>query len=317
MPDDLVSIVIPTFNKGPLIEATLNSVLHQTYPFLEVLLIDNGSTDDTREKIDSFLILHPGLFRVIDLEENKGPSNARNIGILEAKGNYIFLLDGDDLLMPRKIEKQVKYMNENPSIGLSLTPYLIYSPGRRFSVRLVIELDSRKLVQGWIGMSYFGGLVESTGCIRRSYLDPALLFDLTLMGSEGLDFTIKWLEQFPVGVLEEPLTIYRISPSQLHHDVAAISENVTRVTNKYISLPKERVKLLGQQAAFFRLDNIRFKPKFSVLLFLFFSIVTFNSLNIRMAWWIVSRNIRAIINGVRYKRAVDRQLGAVEIEGTL
>ena len=314
MPGDLVSIVIPTFNKGHLIEATLNSVLHQTYPFLEVLLIDNGSTDDTREKIDSFLLLHPGLFKVIDLKENLGPSNARNVGISEAKGVYIFLLDGDDLLMPRKIEMQVKFMNENPSIGLSLTPYLIYTSGRRFSVRLVSELDPKKLVRGWIGMSYFGGLVESTGCIRRSYLDPALLFDLTLMGSEGLDFTIKWLERFPVGVLEEPLTIYRISPDQLHHDVAAISENVTRVTNEYISHPKERMKLLDQQAAFFRLNDIRFKSKYFVFRFLFSSFVTFNSFNIRMTWWVASRNIRAIINGARYKRAVDRQLGALEIE---
>ena len=314
MQGDLVSIVIPTFNKGRLIEATLSSVLHQTYPSLEVLLIDNGSTDDTREKIDSFLLSHPGLIRVIDLKENLGPSNARNVGILEAKGEYIFLLDGDDLLMPRKIEKQVRYMDENPSIGLSLTPYLIYSSGRRFSVRLVSELDPKKLLRGWIGMSYFGGLVESTGCIRRSYLDPALLFDLSLMGSEGLDFTIKWLERFPVGILEEPLTIYRISPDQLHHDVAAISENVTRVTNEYISAPKERMKLLNQQAAFFRLNDIRFKPKYFVFRFLLSSFVTFNSFNIRMMWWVASRNIRAIINGARYKRAVDRQLGALEVE---
>lgn len=314
MPNNLVSIVIPTFNKGPLIEATLNSVLNQTYPFLEVLLIDNGSTDDTREKIDSFLLLHSGLFKVIDLKENLGPSNARNVGILEAKGKYVFLLDGDDLLMPRKVENQVRYMDENPSIGLSLTPYLIYSSGRRFSVRLVSELDPKKLVRGWIGMSYFGGLVESTGCIRRSYLDSALLFDLTLMGSEGLDFTIKWLERFPVGVLEEPLTIYRISPDQLHHDVAAISENVTRVTNEYISLPKERIKLFDQQSAFFRLNDLRFKPKYFVFRFLFLSFVTFNSFNIRMTWWVTSRNIRAIINGARYKSAVDRQLGALEIE---
>jgi len=317
MPDDLVSIVIPTFNKGPLIEATLNSVLHQTYPFLEVLLIDNGSTDDTREKIDSFLILHPGLFRVIDLKENMGPSNARNVGILEAKGKYIFLLDGDDLLMPGKIEKQVTYMDENPSIGLSLTPYLIYSIGRLFSVRLVSEVNPKKIVQGWIGMSYFGGLVESTGCIRRSYLDSALLFDLSLMGSEGLDFTIKWLNRFPAGVLKEPLTIYRISPNGLHYDVSAISENMTRVTNQYISLENERVKLLNQQAAFFRLNDIRFQPKYRVLYFMFFSFVTFNTPNIRMGWWIISRNIRAIINGVRYRRAVNRQLDAVEIEGTL
>lgn len=301
MPNNLVSIVIPTFNKGRLIEATLNSVLNQTYPFLEVLLIDNGSTDDTREKIDSFLLLYPGLFKVIDLKENLGPSNARNVGILEAKGKYVFLLDGDDLLMPRKVENQVRYMDENPSIGLSLTPYLIYSSGRRFSVRLVSELDPKKLVRGWIGMSYFGGLVESTGCIRRSYLDPALLFDLTLMGSEGLDFTIKWHDRFPVGVLREPLTVYRISSDGLHYDVSAINENMTRVTNRYIPHQSEKTKLLGQQNAFFRLDKIRYKSKFIVISYLSRALIALDTPIIKMTCWIITRNVKSAILGILYR----------------
>lgn len=308
MSDDLVSIVIPTYNKGHLIEATLNSVLHQTYPFLEVLLIDNGSTDDTREKIDRFLLLHPGIFRVLDLKKNMGPSNARNVGILEAKGKYIFLLDGDDLLMPRKVEEQVKYMDENPSIGLSLTPYLIYTASRKISTRLVKELDPKKLVRGWIGMSYFGGLVESTGCIRRSSLDATLLFDLSLMGSEGLDFTIKWLERFPVGILHRPFTVYRISSEQLHHDVTAISENMTRVTNKYIFAEDEKFRLLEQQAAFFRLDNIRHSSKFFVIRYLFRSLLCVNLSNIKMAWWIVTRNLKSAFLGLFFVRKVNSLL---------
>lgn len=308
MSDDLVSIVIPTYNKGHLIEATLNSVLHQTYPFLEVLLIDNGSTDDTREKIDHFLLLHPGIFRVLDLKNNMGPSNARNVGILEAKGKYIFLLDGDDLLLPRKVEEQVKYMDENPTIGLSLTPYLIYTASRKISTRLVKELDPNKLVRGWIGMSYFGGLVESTGCIRRSSLDATLLFDLSLMGSEGLDFTIKWLERFPVGILHRPFTVYRISSEQLHHNVTAISENMTRVTNKYISAEDEKFRLLEQQAAFFRLDNIRHSSKFFVIRYLFRSLLCVNLSNIKMAWWIVTRNLKSAFLGLLFGGKVNSLL---------
>ena len=125
MPNDLVSVVIPTYNKGKFIVETLDSVLHQTYENIEVLLVDNGSTDDTRAKIDEYLNSCPGNYRVIDLVENKGPSNARNAGILEAKGKYVFLLDGDDLLMPEKIGQQVHYMDANLEVGLSLTPYLI------------------------------------------------------------------------------------------------------------------------------------------------------------------------------------------------
>jgi glycosyltransferase involved in cell wall biosynthesis len=280
-----------------------------------VLLIDNGSTDDTRKRIDNFVSSHPRIFRAVYLNENRGPSNARNVGIMEAKGKYIFLMDGDDLMMPGKIEKQVSFMDANPLVGLSLTPYLIYSPTKMFAIRLVSELNPKKLVRGWIGMSSFGGLVESTGCIRRSFLNSTFLFDLTLMGSEGLDFTIKWLDRFPVEVMPEPLTIYRISSTQLHHNVVAISENVTRVTNKYISSASEKNKFLRQQAAFFRLDEIRFKSKFFVFRFLFFSFITFNILNVKMAWWIISRNIRAVIRGIPYRRTVVHQLNDHGIGG--
>ena len=311
MPDELVSVVIPTYNKGSLIEATLNSVLDQTYSSIEVILVDNGSTDETRQIIDDFLLLHPRGFRVIDLKENLGPSNARNVGILESKGKYVFLLDGDDIFFPEKIEKQVQYMDDNPSVSLSLTPYLIFAPDHRFSTRLVSVLDPIKLVRGWIGMSHFGGLVESTGCIRRSDLDSTLLFDLTLMGSEGLDFTIKWLDRFSVSILEKPLTIYRISSYQLHHDVSAISENVTRVTNKYILSLDERVKLLEQQAAFFRLDAIRFAPKLRVVLYLFFCLARLKTADIKMVWWILSRNIRGVIRGIPYKQDISLLLNTL------
>ena len=74
MPNDLVSVVIPTYNKGKFIVETLDSVLHQTYENIEVLLVDNGSTDDTRARIDEYLNSCPGNYRVIDLVENKGPS---------------------------------------------------------------------------------------------------------------------------------------------------------------------------------------------------------------------------------------------------
>ena len=311
MPDELVSVVIPTYNKGSLIEVTLNSVLHQTYSSIEVILVDNGSTDETRQIIDDFLLLHPRGFRVIDLKENLGPSNARNVGILEAKGKYVFLLDGDDIFLPEKIENQVRYMDNNPSVGLSLTPYLIYAPAHRFSMRLVSELDPSKLIQGWIGMSHFGGLVESTGCIRRSNLDSTLLFDLSLMGSEGLDFTIKWLDRFSIGILEKPLTIYRISSYQLHHDVSAISENVTRVTNKYILPLDAKTQLLEQQAAFFRLNAIRFAPKIRVVLYLFFCLLHLKTADIKMAWWILSRNIMGVIKGIPHKRDISSLLNTL------
>ena len=86
----LVSVVIPTFNKGQFIEKTLKSVVNQTYRNIEIILIDNGSSDDTRSRIQEFTSKNVGNFKIINMEMNLGPSNARNEGILASSGKYVF-----------------------------------------------------------------------------------------------------------------------------------------------------------------------------------------------------------------------------------
>src|SRR5262245_24730960 len=102
-PDFLVSVVIPTFNRAHLITGAIESVLAQTLPPLEIIVVDDGSTDDTPER------LAPYLDRIVFLgQENRGVSAARNAGIQAARGNLIAFLDSDDVWHPRKIEIQAE-----------------------------------------------------------------------------------------------------------------------------------------------------------------------------------------------------------------
>lgn len=102
MDNPLVSIIIPVYNKGDYLEETLRSALQQTWPNKEIIVIDDGSTDNSLEIAFST----PGL--KIIYQDRKGASAARNRGIREAKGQYIQFLDADDLLHPEKIEKQLR-----------------------------------------------------------------------------------------------------------------------------------------------------------------------------------------------------------------
>ena len=117
----LISVIIPVFNAAQTIERTLDSIENQTYKNFEVILVNDGSTDNSSEIINqyisdkksssniSFLLLH---------QENKGVSAARNFGLRSATGTLVALLDADDEWLPEKTEKQLNIIQNNPHIDL-------------------------------------------------------------------------------------------------------------------------------------------------------------------------------------------------------
>jgi len=101
----MISVIIPTYNRANLIRRSINSILKQTYQNLEVIVVDDGSTDNTPLEIKR---IQDNRIKYIKLIENKGGSNARNIGIKKARGKYISFQDSDDLYYPNKLEKQIQ-----------------------------------------------------------------------------------------------------------------------------------------------------------------------------------------------------------------
>ena len=308
---DLVSVIIPTFNKVAFVAQTISSVLAQDYPAIEILLVDNGSTDGTLEVIKSLQEKSPCI-QIIQTLKNEGPSGARNEGLKRAKGKYAFFLDGDDLFFPNKIAIQVSHMNKHPEIGLSLTSYLI-SDGEASNPRLVEFDNVESLLYGWLSMQGFGGLVESTGCVRLSLLRDELFYDLSLKGSEGLDFTKKWMETSKADIILDPLTLYRVSDNQLHFNTDAISENVNRITIRYFDDVVIRQKFLDSQASFFYLDSLRSKRLVKILFGVAFS---FDPKVFAMAFFIILRNLKAWNRGRDYQESVVTLMRSTVISGS-
>ena len=307
----LVTVVIPTYNKSQFIEKTLMSVIRQTYENTEIILVDNGSTDDTRSKIQDFTSQNKGNFKIINLENNLGPSNARNKGILASSGKYVFFLDGDDIFLPEKISVQVKFMEENLEVGLTITPYIIYSPETNV-LRLIRNANPVLLISNWLNMTGFGGSVESTGCIRSDKIKPTLLYDTSLMGSEGLDFILRWSENSTIGILPKPLTIYRLSPNQLHLDISRIKENAARVASKYAKSEEQQIKILNMQNAFFKLSELRALGKARLFLSIVVSVLSFDLYGVRMALAISKRNVLAIFFGFQYRKRIQTLMSSLE-----
>jgi len=260
MNEYLVSVVIPTFNKGQYIRKTVSSVLNQTYSNLEIILVDNCSEPSTTKVLNEIQKLSSKI-RLIELKSNLGPSTARNIGITNSNGKYIFLLDGDDIMLKNKIETQIKFMENNPKTALSITSYIVYR-GNYLSNQLITFRSIKSALNGWHSMKGYGALVESTGCLNREYLSKNNLFDPNYFGCEGLKFAYEWNNRSVVSIIKIPLTIYRISESQLHLEKHRILNDMNKLNQeKWLSKPK-RFCYERFQNSYFAIDNLRTKSGF-------------------------------------------------------
>ena len=114
--DILVSVVIPVYNAENLINSCLDSVLNQTYKNIEIIVVNDGSTDSTSDVLDEYRRKSSSVNLQIVHQVNSGPSVARNVGIRLARGKYIAFLDSDDIWRADKIEKQMEFLSKNPGV---------------------------------------------------------------------------------------------------------------------------------------------------------------------------------------------------------
>lgn len=132
--NELVSIIMPSYNTANYIEASIESVRHQTYENWELIIVDDCSTDDTDEVVRPFLT--DGRIRYLKNEQNSGAAISRNRALREAQGKWIAFLDSDDLWLPEKLEKQVAFMEQN-GYHFSYTNYEeINMSGKKTGVRV-------------------------------------------------------------------------------------------------------------------------------------------------------------------------------------
>jgi glycosyltransferase involved in cell wall biosynthesis len=298
----LVSIIVPLYNKEKYILECLHSIAAQDFLDWECIIVDDGSEDDSVNLVKSFIKSTPGNWNLIR-KNNGGPSSARNFGVMNSKGKLVAFLDSDDIWLPNKLSYQLSSFESSPNCLISLTDYVI-TESHEVKIRGVRSSTSPDLLKRWLNMRGFGGLVESTGLVRRQVFDEGVFFDEVLTTGEGLDFMLRVSKLGPFCVASEFLTIYRLSDGQLHKNETLIKKNSKILGEKYGSSPHDSTAILRDQEAYFALSALRKLSKIHLILEILGILMKLKLRVISMAGSLVNRNIRAILISSKTKKEI-------------
>ena len=215
-----ISVVIPAFNCARYLPAAIESVLAQTYEDREILVVDDGSTDDTP------VVIKPYLDRIQYIRQsNRGLPGARNTGIRNARGEYIALLDADDFWLPQKLSLQMPLFDD-PMVGIVYSDFAVrYSDGRYLPSYLA---DRPLASEGFILESYLQSryLFPSTMVLRRAAMEGCGLFDEEMLAAEDIELFARICLRWKVALVNQTLMVR----AEGTHNITANAENLSRYT---------------------------------------------------------------------------------------
>jgi glycosyltransferase involved in cell wall biosynthesis len=213
MSDELVSVVIPVFNGAPFVAKAVASVRAQGHGAVEILVVDDGSTDGTQEVLKR-LEQSDGIrwFQ----RSHGGPARSRNYGIAAAQGQFIALLDCDDIWLPGKLAAQLAVMRARPDVGLVHTDFEVRFEDGTLEERVSARSSREPMVQAFAGGHV---ALPSTLLIRKSVLDQIGSLDPELYGSEDSDLTIRLFRVTRFECIDEVL-VHKLQRGHGYRDMA-------------------------------------------------------------------------------------------------
>ncbi len=229
-----ISVIIPTYNRAHMLAFALESVLKQSYPIQEIIVVDDASEDDTRDRLDEFR----DRVRIIRLEQNHGVSHARNQGIQASNAEWLAFLDSDDRWHREKLETQVVYHEHNPAMRISQCDEIWIRDGVR-----VNPMRKHAKQGGWIFRECLPRCIVSPSAvlIHRSVFEQVGLFDENLPACEDYDLWLRIALHFEIGYLPKPLlTRYGGHDDQLSRKYWGMDRFRIKAMEKHLETPMER-----------------------------------------------------------------------------
>jgi glycosyltransferase involved in cell wall biosynthesis len=218
----LVSVVIPAYNYAKYLAKTLDSVFAQTYRPIEVIVVDDGSTDNTAEIVRAYPEVR------YFYQSNQGVSVARNVGITAAQGEYIAFLDADDRWKPDKLSIQITYMLENPDIGITATKVFNF-------LETGTQMPSCFTPDRHLGETE--SIIPSTLIVHKTVFSQIGAFSSEYRASEDLEWLSRAQDaQISIFTIAQTLTLRRLHGSNLSWEIAStVSSRRLRIFKESIA----------------------------------------------------------------------------------
>lgn len=217
----LVSVIIPNYNYEAYIAGTIDSVLAQTYSNIEIIVVDDGSKDNSLSVLEKY----GNRIKVI-AQKNQGVSLARNNGVAASQGEYVAFLDADDIWLSSKIEKQLEKFSVGEEVGLVHCSMLYIDTNDQ------ITGENRNGKEGWLAADVLlleeGATVGigSTSLVRKTVFDEVGGFDPRQTTAADWDFSYRVAKRYKIGFVSEPLVRYRLHGSNMHSNIGAMEHDV-------------------------------------------------------------------------------------------
>lgn len=229
--NNLISVIIPTYNNAQFIRDAIDSVLSQTYKNYEILVIDDGSTDNTKEIIEKY----NGKRIKYIYQENKGLAAARNTGIKASTGELVAFLDSDDMWLPEKLERQISIINGFPNVGLVGCGYYgIDESGKRVKETKGRDYPDKELLLNNLMMR---NVVTGSGSgvlAKKECFNKAGLFDESFRSTEDRDMWYRILKFYDLKFVSDYLVIIRVRRNSLSKNVAMMKFSQKKFIQKHL-----------------------------------------------------------------------------------
>lgn len=248
----LISIVIPAYNAETFIAEAINSVLVQDYEPCEIIVVDDGSTDNTPGILEKY---HDRI-RVI-YQPNAGLGSARNTGIAAAQGELIAFLDADDRWLPGKLTKQWESLNQNPNAGLVHTDLLEWRPHESTQTH-------REIGRGEFQGPCLNRLIRnnrvlpSTVLVKKECLDRVGIFDPQPSGVEDWDLWLRIAREYEFAFVSEPLVLYRMHDTNMSANSLRMRSGEFYVLQKTLANMLELSQTIDRRSLHKRLHELAF-----------------------------------------------------------
>jgi glycosyltransferase involved in cell wall biosynthesis len=211
----LISVVLPTHNRKYLLKRAISSVINQTFKNIEIIIVDDGSTDGTQEDYSNEYM---GV-KYIRIDPPKGGNFARNTGIANARGDFIAFLDDDDEWLPAKLEKQLALFERDGSVGLVYTGVeVLHGTKTSYCIKPKLKGDLSKLI---LTFNYIG--TTSSVMIRKAVFDDVGKFDTDMPQLQDYDLWIRVCQKYKIDFVPESLVKYYI-----HNDGSQVTSSLSK-----------------------------------------------------------------------------------------